>query len=130
MKSILVVLLFICGIANASELSDEKRDEIIKSVQKFDKDCPQFGKSKTVSAVNVKNKTSQHIDKKELTDFIAEHFDIAIDPKSHFVLDTTLSSSEVELNKVKTTTYTFNFRLLEKSKTVCDKHYTTEFKSE
>ncbi len=123
----IMTALFLGTIAHADEMSRDKTQEIIKSVEKFEVECPEFTKHKKISTVNLKNKTSESIDKAEMSKFIAEHLDITIDPKSIHSLDTALNSKVVTQGKATTTTYTFNLKLLEGKKVRCDKSYVSEF---
>lgn len=115
MKSLFITLsLFICSPVLAEELSEEKTQEIIKSIQNFDKDCSEFSKNRTVANVDVVNKTAELLDKVAMQDFVSKHFDIKLKEESSRTLTATLEAKSSTVGKVETTHFKFTLVLTEK----------------
>lgn len=120
-KSLVLIALFFTYSAHAEELSHEKTQEIIKSMQAFDKDCKDFAKKRVVGNVDVVNKTSSHIDTADMEKFVGEHLDIEVEPGSPRELVGTLSSSSSSNGKVTKEVFKMNLVLKEKQAVVITK---------
>ncbi len=120
-KTFAFITLFFCYSAVAEELTHNKTQEIIKSMQSFDRDCKDFSKNRVVGNVDVINKTNSQIDVSEMEKFVGQHLDIEVEPGNPKILIGTLSSSIKTVGKVQKETFKMNLVLSEKQAVVIDK---------
>lgn len=128
MKIFILSSLLLTSTAFA-DLAQEEMDTMVAAVASFKTECLDTNTVTEVKEITVSNKTSESIDKKQLSDAIAKAVGLKINAKSKYTLKAVLNSTSTEVQKVRTTKYALDLGLLS-PKELCKKTYSHEVTEE